>query len=277
MTLLAVYGSVVTRQDNTFTGTLIFLGLAFPFIALAWDGLIRRQLLLPAFPVGAALGSQAVQVRRLGSIAIGLVCLLAAAFSLLFAWGFLRLGVARTCPGRDALTCAGPLLGSAEVFSWAWLGLCLGWFVIVWLRMGDPRRRVLVYGVWYRQDKVARAITRQLQERGLPSLPQARVYALEEDVLRLMRARGWLVFGDASLDGGQQRTAVAVAPETMVDRILQDPMFADAGEAERVAIEYLLGYFHVQAQRAQHLSPMRRWWVGSSQRGRLGVYGRRAV
>jgi hypothetical protein len=149
--------------------------------------------------------------------------------------------------------------------------------VVVWLRMGDPRKRVLVYGVWYHQQKVAREINRRLGQQGLAPLSRERLYALEEAVLGLMRARGWLVYGEAWLDGGRKRTAVAIPPERMAHEALREQAFAQLGESERVAVELLLTYFQTQARRAHQMSPLRRWWVGTGQRGRLGVYGRRAL
>lgn len=277
--LLAMLRSTPAAHDDSFTGTLGLLGLALPCIAFAWDGLVRRQLLLPDFPVGATLGAQALRIRRLGGLAIGLVCLLASIFFLLASMVFLQLAIEAHCRNQNqsALACTGALAGSAEGFAWVCFGICLLWFVIVWLRLGNPYKHVLVYGVWYHQEKVARQINRQLRQRGLAPLPHERLYALEESVLQVMRAKGWLVYGEAWLDGGRTRTPVEVPLETMVHETLQEPAFQSTAETESIATELLLTYFHTQAQRAQHMSPFHRWWVGTGQRGKLGVYGRRAI
>lgn len=274
---VALLASSTAAHVDAFTGTLIILGLAFPCFAFAWDGLVRRQLLLPAFPVGAVLGSQALRIRKLGGLAIGLICLFIGIFFVLFALALSQVAAQRDCRGQSALACIGTMSRAAEWTAWAWFGMCLLWFVIAWLRVGDPRKHVLVYGVWYHQEKVARQINRQLRARGLAPLPRERLYTLEEGVLSVMRAKGWLVYGEAWLDGGRKRTAVEVPLETMVQETLQEPAFQSAGGTERVAIELLLTYFHTQAQRAQRMSPFHRWWVGTGQRGKLGVYGRRAI
>ena len=257
--------------------SLGFLGLAFPCPAFAWDGLVRRQLLLPAWPVGAAFGHQALRIRRVGGLLIGMLSLLGTVFFLFAGWALWLLAAKRDCGGEQALTCAGTLARSAQFVGWAWFGMCAVWFGFVWMRLGDPRKRALVYGVWYHQERVARRLARELQAQGLAPLPQDRVYALEEAVLRLMRARGWLVYGDAWMDGGRHRTAVTVPLETMSAEALRQPAFQGADESTRAAIEWLLEYFQTQAQRVQHMSPLHRWWVGWAQKGRLGVYGRRAL
>lgn len=259
------------------TGTLILLGLAIPCFALAWDGLVRRKMLLYAFPVRGALGDQARVARRIWAFMIGLLCLVAGLTFLLLAWGSFLVAFERRCQGHGSLACVGALAGSAEAYAWAWFGGCVLWFLIVWLRMGDPRKRVLVYGMWYHQDKVAREVNRQLQTRGLAPLPDERLYALEEAVLRLMRTRGWLVYGDTYLDGGRKRTPVEIPPDEMAREALREKAFQGLGESERMAITLLLADFQAQARRAEHMSRLHRWWVGGGQRGKLGVYGRRTI
>ena len=264
--------SSASAYNDYFSMTLGALGLALPCFAFAWEGLVRRQLLMPAFPPSAVFGSQALLIRRLGGLAIGLVCLLASVFLVLFALLLIQVGAGRDCRGHGALACLGTLAGTAEWTAWAWFGGFVLWFVIVWLRMGDPRKRVLVYGVWYHQEKVARQINHELRARGLASLPQERLYTLEDSVLRVMRAKGWLVYGDAWLAGGRQQQAapVDVTPETMWREALREPAFESLDETERVAVGLPLALFQTQAERAQHLSPLRRWWVGTGQHGKLG-------
>lgn len=276
--VLSIASSATTmRADDSFTGTLGFLGFAIPCFALAWDGLVRRQVLLYAFPVRGALGDQAHVARRIGAFALGLLCLLAGLICLLLAWGFLLFAFERNCQGHASLACAGSLAGSAQFFGWALLAGGVVWFLMVWLRAGDPRKHVLVYGVWYHQEKVALEVNRQLQASGMESLPDERLYALEESVLRLMRTQGWLVYGDAYLDGGRKRTVIEVPPEVMVREALHERAFRGVGESERMAIALLIPYFRAQAQRAEHMSRLHRWWVGTGQRGKLGVYGRRTI
>lgn len=269
--------SSTAAYNDFFSVILGVLGLAIPCFAFAWDGLVRRRLLLQAFPLGTTLGSQSLLIRRLGGLAIGSVCLLAGTFFVLCALVLVQLGAARDCRGQGALACMGTLAGTAQASAWVWFGMSLGWFLLVWLRMGDPRKRVLVYGVWYHQEKVAHRINHKLQSRGLEPLPHDHLYTLEERVLGLMRARGWLVYGEAWLDGGRKRTAVEVPLGAMIQEMLNEPASQKLGDTERAAIELLLTYFKTQAQHAQHMSPLRLWWVGTGQRGKLGVYGRRAV
>lgn len=275
--LVVISGSLAARRAAFFTGILIFLGLSIPCFALAWDGLVRRRMLLYGFPVRGALGDQARLVRRVWAFAIGLLCLLAGLICLLLAYGTWLIAIERQCQGHFSLACADTLAGSAEWYAWAWLGMFVLWFLIVWLRAGDPRKRVLVYGVWYHQQQVARHVNQQLEARGLEPLPDEQIYALEEAVLRLMRAKGWLVYGDAYLDGGRKRTAIGVPPEQMVREALHERAFQDVSKSERMVITLLIPYFLQQAQHAERMSPLHRWWVGTGQRGKLGVYGRRTI
>lgn len=276
ITILVMIGTS-RAQDDAFTGTLILLGLAIPCFALAWDGLVRRRVLLYVFPVRGALGDQAHLVRRIGALVIGLLCLLAGLICLILAWGFFVVAFEHRCQVHEPLACTGSLASSAAVIGWIWLAGGVLWFLIVWLRMGDPRKRVLVYGVWYHQEKVACQVNQGLQARGLAPLPEERAYALEEAVLRLMRARGWLAYGDAYLDGGSKRTAVNVTPEQMAREALREKTFQGLNDSEREAIMLLLTDFQAQARRAEHMSRLHRWWVGTGQRGKLGVYGRRTI
>lgn len=63
----------------------------------------------------------------------------------------------------------------------------------------------------------------------------------------------------------------------MVREALRERAFQGVGESERMTIALLIPYFHSQAQRAEHMSRLHRWWVGTGQRGKLGVYGRRTI
>jgi hypothetical protein len=156
--------------------------------------------------------------------------------------------------------------------------MCVGWFVIVWLWMGDPRKRVLVYGVWYHQEQVARQVNRRLQAPGLAPLPREQLYVWEDGLVRLLRERGWLDHGQPPLEQGGHRTAREVPPpETMLAKVLHERAYHGMGASERAAIGLLLDHFLTQAQRAEQMSPLRRWWVGRSQAAKLGVYGRRAL
>ncbi|HEV2237215.1 MAG TPA: hypothetical protein VGR57_11190 [Ktedonobacterales bacterium] len=275
--MIATISLITAARDDSFTGTLIFGGLALPSIAFAWDGLVRRRILLPAFPVGAALGQSAALVRRAGSLAIGTFSLLGAGFCALAAWGYFLLAFQRRCHSQGSLACLGSLVGSVEGFAWGWFGICVGWFVVVWLWTGDPRKRMLVYGVWYHQERVARQVNQRLQAQELAPLPQEQLYALEEGVLRVLRARGWLDPSPAArADGEPPAARAAPAPEQMRAAVQQE-VTPSGGEAERAAAVWLLDDFLAQAQHAAQMSPRRRGWVSRLQLAKLGVYGRRAM
>jgi hypothetical protein len=51
-------GGTPAAISGAFAGTLGLVGLALPFIAFAWDGLVRRQMLLPAFPLRPPSGNR---------------------------------------------------------------------------------------------------------------------------------------------------------------------------------------------------------------------------
>lgn len=268
-------------KTSPFDASVGFAGLLLLCFAFAWDGLVRRQLLVPAYPMGAALGKQAYLIRRVGGILIGLVALIGTLFCLLVIWAMWMVAVQWECqPHTSALGCAGSLLRSTDFAAWAWFGLWALWFGLVWLRMGDPRKRTLAHGVWYRQDKVARMVNRDLRARGLPTLSDEKLVALQNAVLQVMRKQGWLVYGDWWMDGvarGSERRAFQASPATILTQTFEDSAFQEAQKNERAAIEFLLTYFATQAEKAHHMSKLRRWWVGTGQRGRLGVYGRRAL
>lgn len=266
--------------DGYFNITLGCLGLVLLGIAFAWDGLVRREMLLHSFPIGGG----SVTIRRIGSIVIGLLAAALAIFLLLFAWGTVRLGL-QSCGGSY-----GCLVGSAEFPAWVWFGLFFGWFTFVWLRVSNPRKRVLVYGVWYYQQRAARPVIERLQALGLPLLPKERVYALDEAVVGELHGQGWLVHGKAWLDGEPRTAREASLAEIVaaVQRGLQNPIpeEEDAGEnafiyqdtpSEREAVAVLVDYFLRRAEKAKRMSPVARWWVGSGQIGKWQVYGRRAI
>jgi hypothetical protein len=269
----------ITRAANLdFSLTVIFTGTALPCLAFAWDGLVRRQALLPAFPVGAALGQQAASLRRFGALALGLLALLAGAFCLLAAWALWRTAAMQLCQRRGALTCMGTLVGTVQFSAWGWFGLCLLWFLVVWLLVGDPRKRVLVPGVWYHQERLARQVNRRLCAQGMAPLPSERLYALEEGVVRVLRAQGWLNPPPAArANDVPSATRAASAPEQIQAVVQQEVLASGGGEAERAATVWLLDDFLAQAQHAAQMSTKRRLWVSRIQAAKLGVYGRRAL
>jgi hypothetical protein len=271
--------AVASGRDG-FTGTLTIGALAFVCIAFAWDGLVRRQILLHSFPFGGG----SVTVRRIVSVLIGLLAAALAVFLLLFAWGFYLLGI-QSCGG--SYSC---LIGSVQPFAWVWFGLCFGWFTFVWLRMGDPRKRVLVYGVWYYQQRAARPVIERLRSLGLPPIARERLYALEEAVVGELHAQGWLAHGKAWLDGEQHTAREAPLTEIIasVQHGLRDQRSGDEAAredafvyhdtpGEREAVAALVEYFQKRAEKAKHMSVIARWWIGSAQIGKMQVYGRRSI
>lgn len=275
--------SMASAAKGNFSITLIFFGLALPCIAGAWDGLVRRQMLLPAFPVGAAMGQQAASIRRTGAVVVGLFCLLASIFLLLLVWGTWLVAAKYLCHSGSALTCMGTLVRATEAPAWGWSSMWVLWFVVVWLWMGDPRKRILVPGVWYHQEVVARQINRELRRQGLAPLPRERLYALENNLVRLLRVSGWLNAGAAAAQrsGGRSPQVLQVreAPsrESMLAEVQRELVSTGVGDSERVAIGLLLDYFLARAQQAEQMSPLRRWWAHRSQAAKLGVYGQRAL
>jgi hypothetical protein len=121
------------------------------------------------------------------------------------------------CDG--SLACVGAQLRSVDWTAGVVLAGCIFWFVFVWVCMGNPYKQVLVSGVWYRQDKVAQLIFDELQALQLRPLPIERIYALEDDVVRLMHQHELLVHGKSWLDGGK-RKAKDVPVRAMYDTIV---------------------------------------------------------
>lgn len=261
--------TTVGADAGAITGTLILVALALPFIAMAWDGLIRRQIRLQAFPTLRS----GVSVRGVGALLLGLVAALAGGVCLTFALGFYLLA-ASPCGG--SLTCTLGVFRAAEGFSWIWLGGFLVWFTFVWLRTGDPHKRVLVYGVWYHQKKAARHVLGQLRLQQLPLLPLEHLYDLEDQLLSFMHEQGWLTHGKAWLDGAG-KTPVDVSIAEMWDVVLRQRAYRNSSESERAAIRVLLEYFVTRAQRVKRMSRLSRWWVGSAQVGKAMTYGRRPI
>jgi hypothetical protein len=146
---------------------------------------------------------------------------------------------------------------------------------MVWLWAGDPRKRVLVYGVWYHQERIARQVNRQLRVHGLAPLPHERLYVLEDGIVRLLRELGWLDSNPPS------SASEGEPPQAKRERMLADVRreLAErgvAGSEEQAAIG-LLDSFLTQAQQAQKMSPPRGGWVARVHAAKLGVYGRRAL
>lgn len=254
-------------DGGDFELALDLAAMALPCLAFAWDGFVRKRTLLQVVPVGG----RSVTIKGVASLLGGILALALALGSLYVALGLYLLGSARC---HSSFSC---LMGSVELPAWGWFGICTGWFVFVWLRMGDPHKRVLVYGIWYREDKVARLVAQHLGNRGLAPIPAEQLYTLESDLVSLMHERSWVVNGRAWLDGGQKRTAVEVPPDEMLQIALREPAYHHATGSEREAIRFLLEYFLAQARRAEQLSPIWRWWVGTAQIGKGMVYGRRAT
>ncbi len=258
--------SLALAKDDSFTGTLGFLAFALPCFAFAWDGLVRRRVLLHAFPIGGG----SITLKGIGALALALVSAALGLFFLLFAFGFYRLALTR-CDG--SVTC---VLTSAQWPAWMLFGLFAVWFFFVWVRMGDARKRVLVYGVWYHQEKVARLIARHLRDEGKPTVSMERLYELQEQVVRLLHTQRWLSHGKTWLDG--RNTIVREASlEAIIAEILSEQEFATISSSEREAIRFLVAYFIQQAEHAKHMSPIVRWWIGSAQIGKMQTYGARAT
>ena len=183
---------VTEAASSAFTVMLGFVGIALPCFAFAWDGLIRRHALIWSFPVGATLGQQATSITRLRAVVLGTFSALLGVFLLGLAVEFYRVALLRQCPGHASLTCVGALTASVPWEGWLWLGICTGWFVLVWLRIGDPRKRVLVSGVWYQQDRAAGVVNRRLRAQGLAPMAPQRLYQIETVLVRWLNEHGWL-------------------------------------------------------------------------------------
>jgi hypothetical protein len=154
-------------------------------------------MLVPGSPYAAAMGQQAAFVALMRATVVGVLCLLASAFLLLLVWGSWLVAAQQDWHGESALACMRSLLGTVQLYAWGWFGMWVLWFVVVWMWTGDPRKRVLVYGVWYHQEPVARQVNRQQRAQGLESLPRECVYGLEDGIARLLRANGWLDQGQS--------------------------------------------------------------------------------
>jgi hypothetical protein len=157
-----------------------------------------------------------------------------------------------------------------------WFGLCAAWFFFVWLRIGDARKRVLVYGVWYHQEKVARLITRELHAEGQPIVTKERLYELQEQVVRLLHTQRWLTHGRTWLDG-RNTIAREASLQEITAEVLTEPEFATIPAPERETVQLLVAYFLQRAEHAKHMSPVARWWIGSAQIGKMQTYGARAT
>lgn len=258
----------------------LFLGfgsLALVCVAYAWDGLVRRRALVAPFPRGAAFGGQPLLLRRIGAFTVGMIAAILTLGCLVMALSSLAVAVQEGCHGTFTLGCIGSLAAGVPLPGWVWVGLCTGWFVLVWLLLGNPYQRVLVYGVWYYQDRVARLVHQALADQGLPPLADETVFTLEEQVRQRMRRERWLLYGQPWLDGTRLASVPPPPLATMMQVVLKKPQFQGASSSEQAAIEFLLTYFLTQAQQAQQMSPMKRFLVGRLQLSKLGSYGGRAV
>lgn len=261
--------ATTTDNVNPVEAVVILVSLVLLCMVFAWDGLVRRRMLLPSSPLGG------------GSISItGVWALLVGSFAALFGGSMFFLLVVYAysavtqCHG--SLTCIGETARTVDVAVWVWLGLTVVWIVLVWLRAGNPYKRVLVYGVWYHQDKVARLTQNDLAARGLKPLPKERIYALAAALIQTMHQQHWLVNGKVWLDGGTT-TAKDLTVTEMLEVVLHQPAYQQSGKSQRAAIAFLLSYFKTEAQRAQRMWPFHRWLVGTAQIGKRQVYGRRAI
>jgi hypothetical protein len=224
------------------------------------------------------MGQQAAFVARMRATVLGVLCLLATAFLLLLVWGSWMVAAQHDCHGGSALGCMGSLLGTVQVYGWGWFGMWVLWFVVVWLWTGDPRKRVLVYGVWYHQERVARAVNRQLRAQGLATLPRERLYGLEDSIVHLLRANGWLEQDQSpSSPEPEGKASPHAKREHMLAEVQRALAERGVAESEQAAVGLLVDSFLAQAQQAQELSPLRRGWIGRVQAAKLGVYGKRAL
>ena len=244
---------------------LSWSGAAVRGLRLGWVNTGRGRL-LHAFPIGGG----SVTLTGIGAFLLALVVSALGVFLFLLAWVSTRVALQR-CNG--SFSC---VLTSAEWPAWVWFGLCAFWFFFVWLRLGDTRKRVLVYGVWYHQEKVARLIAQQLREEGQTPITKERHYALQEQIVRLLHTERWLIHDKEWLDG--KNVVARQAPqEEIIAETLRAPEFAESSGSEREAVRLLVTYFLRRADSAKHMSPLARWWVGSAQIGKLQTYGARAT
>lgn len=255
---------------NVFLG---FGGLSLFFTAFAWDGLVRHRMLIAPYPRGAAFGGQSLLLKFVRSILAGIVAALLALGCLLMASGSLSVVVQEDCHSTLSSRCLGTLVSGVSWYGWLWAGICLGWFVFVWLLLGNPYQRVLVYGVWYYQDKVSRLIQQALNAQNLPALPDETILALEEQTRQLMHRERWLVYDHKWLDGVRLDSIAPPSLEEMMQTALKKLPFQPSNPSEQAAISFLLNYFFTQARQAQNLSPLKRFLVGRLQFAKGGSYG----
>lgn len=263
---------------NVTSLTVSFFGILLLFMALIWDGLVRRHVLIPQF-----LGGGAFSVQDVWAVVLGLFGLVLGGALALFEALLLRY-LFRACQGEAA--CVGGLLISTPWEGWLVLGICVANFGLGWLQMGDARRRMVVYGVWYHQETLARQVNGRLREQGLTALPRKQLYQLEEAILLLLHERDWL--GPQfipSFRGGKLTSPMAARPSAaaMTDEIIgelgdQDDQGVHAGpEVRRQAIRTLVEYFLAEAKRARQRSALTREWVGRSQLAKAFTYGEKWV
>lgn len=285
LSTLAAAG-VNAAASGAFATMLIFAGLVPLCIAFAWDGLVRRHALVWSFPVGATLGQQAASITRLWAVVLGAFAAVLGLFLLLLSWEFYRIALKRQCPGHASLACTGALASSTTWIAWAWFSLFVFWFVFVWLRFGDPRKRVLVSGIWYQQDRAAELVNRQMRARGLAPLAPARLYTLQTGLVRWLNWHGWLGSAAAgparapspvSPPGGARGTPGVADADVVQAAMREQAAYRALGESEREAVTLLIPYFLDLARRGQRQSPIARWWARTGQLARLGIYGRRTL
>lgn len=277
---------VTDAASSAFTVMLGFAGLVFPCGAFAWDGLVRRHALIWSFPVGATLGQQAASITRLRAVVLGVVSALLGVFLLGLAVEFYRVALLRQCPGHASLACVGALTASVPWAGWLWFGICTGWFVFVWLRIGDPRKRVLVSGVWYQQDRAAGVVNRRLRAQGLLPLAPERLYQIEGVLVRWLNQHGWLGPGvtgpgyglpPAAWPQGAAEAQEVAEPDVVLTAVEGERVYLAADETQRAALRILIPYFLDLARRGERKSALARWWARTGQLARLGIYGRRTL
>lgn len=258
--------------------TVSFFGILLLVIALIWDGLVRRHILIPQFLGGGAFSIQDVWAVVLGLFGLVLGGALALFEALLLRYLF------RACQGEG--TCVGGVLLSTPWEGWLVLGICVAIFGLGWLQMGDARRRMVVFGIWYHQGKLAHQVNERLRAAGLPTLAKECLYQLEEDVLLLLHHHDWL--GPQfipSFRGGKLTSPTIARPSvaSMTDGIIgelgaqHDQGTYAPPEVRRHAIRTLIEYFAAEAERARRRPGLTREWVGRSQLAKAFTYGEKWV
>lgn len=235
--------------------TVICFALALLCFIPAWDGCVRGRISLPFFPSVGGVWARLVGIPA--ALLDGLLVFLA--------WQSWR-EESTLCSGSWA--CIGTHVRTIDSSTWSVLAGALLFWVVVWLRIGDPRKRILLYGVWYHQEHAARAVRRQLRAQQLPLLTGEQIYTLEDEVVRLMGKEGWL-------ERAADKTAQEVPLDEMYQFVMRRHRYRNATEAERVALHALLDYFITRARTVRHMLPLVRWWIGSGQIGKMMTYGRR--